>query len=262
MIQSLKRGLQILEYIARDGGQATVKDTARHLGVDASTASRLMSTLESQGFLQQDPKTQVYVLGTRILELNNALLRTYRLGAHSHEVVQALARDTGEGSHLAVLLHGEAVFVDRAAGRGVITVNTEIGARDPTYCTAIGRALLSGLTDEQVRTELKEIPFKRFTAKTVTDMDDLLAKLAVVRAKGYAFDDEEANLGVQCVAAPIFDHSGRTIAAVGISGSKANIARATIPKLAKRVLSASKSLSVQLGHTRGASDNGRAAVTG
>lgn len=250
MSQSLKRGLQILEYIAGDGGQATVKDTARHLGVDASTASRLMSTLEGQGFLQQDPKTQAYWLGARILEINNALLRTYRLGAHSHEVVQSLAHETGEGSHLAVLVRGEAVFVDRAVGRGVITVNTEIGARDPTYCTAIGRALLSGLTDGDVRRELKDIPFKRFTTKTTTTMDELLAKLAVVRSKGYAFDDEEANPGVQCIAAPVFDHSGHMIAAVGISGPKANIAKATVAKLAKRVLSASKSLSAQLGHTR------------
>ena len=252
MIQSLRRGLEILEFIAGDGGQATVKDTARHLGVDASTASRLMSTLEGQGFLQQDPKTQAYWLGTRILELNNALLRTYRLGAHSHEVVQSLARETGEASHLAVLVRGEAVFVDRAVGRGVITVNTEIGARDPTYCTAIGRALLSGLSNDEVRIELKDVGFKRFTPKTTTTMRELLEKLEIVRIKGYAFDDEEANPGVQCLAAPVFDHSGRMIAAVGISGPKANIAKATVPRLAKRVLDASGVLSAQLGHVRDA----------
>jgi DNA-binding IclR family transcriptional regulator len=259
MIQSLRRGLEILEYIARDGGQATVKDTARHLGVDASTASRLMATLERQGFLQQDPKTLAYWLGTRILELNNALLRTYRLGAYSHEVVQSLARETGEASHLAVLVNGEAVFVDRAVGRGVITVNTEIGARDPTYCTAIGRALLSGLSDDEVRMELKDTAFKRLTPKTTTTMDELLEKLEVVRAKGYAFDDEEANPGVQCLAAPVFDHSGRMIAAVGLSGPTASIEKATVSKLSKRVLSASRVLSAQLGHVRN-SDGARAAA--
>jgi DNA-binding IclR family transcriptional regulator len=129
-------------------------------------------------------------------------------------------------------------------------VNTEIGARDPTYCTAIGRALLSGLSDDEVRLELKDITFKRFTPKTTTSMDELLEKVAVVRAKGYAFDDEEANPGVQCLAAPVFDHSGRMVAAVGISGPKASIAKATVPRLAKRVLSASRVLSRQLGHMR------------
>jgi IclR family acetate operon transcriptional repressor len=250
MIQSLRRGLQILEYLAGDGGQATVKDTARFLGVDPSTASRLMATLETQGFLQQDPKTQAYQLGTRILELNNALLRTYGLGAHSHDIVQALARDTEEGSHLAVLVAGEAVFVDRGIGKGLITVNTEIGARDPIYCTAIGRALLFGMTDEEVREELKEIRFKRFTTKTVSSMRELLAKLATVRAMGFAFDDEEFHEGVQCVAAPVFDHGGRTVAAIGMSGPKASVEKATIPKLARRVVAASNALSAQLGHSR------------
>jgi IclR family transcriptional regulator, KDG regulon repressor len=256
MIQSLRRGLQILERAAQDGGLATVKDTARYLGVDPSSASRLMATLEGQGFLIQDPKTLTYRLGPRILELNNALLGSYNLGAHSHEVVQTLARDTGEGSHLAVLVAGEAVFVDRGIGYGALTVKTEIGARDPGYCTAIGRALLSGLTDDEVRQELKHVRFKLFTSKTTTTMDQLLVKLSSVRSLGYAFDDEEYHKGVQCIAAPVFDHTGRTIAAIGISGPTASIQKATVLALAKRVRAASGSLSAQLGHRPKATSNG------
>jgi IclR family KDG regulon transcriptional repressor len=248
MIQSLRRGLEILEYLARNGGEATVKETARHLSVDPSTASRLMATLQSQGFLQQNSKTLSYRLGTRILELNNALLQSYSLGAHSHEVVQALARDTGEGAHLAVLMSGEAVFVDRVPGRSIITVNTEIGARDPTYCTAIGRALLSGLTDVEVRHELKEVELARMTPRTISTMEELLAKLIIVRRNGYAFDDEEAHVGVQCLASPVFDHRSRVVAAVGISGPKANIQAATEDSLASRIMEASSDLSALLGY--------------
>ena len=257
MSQSLGRGLAILRYVANNGAYVTVKEVAQEIGVDPSTSSRLMSTLEKQGLLQQDPRTHTFRLGTGVLELANALVASYNLGEYSHDVVRWLAGETGEGAHLAVLVQGEAIFLDRTAGRGPITVHTEIGARDPVYCSAIGRALLSGLTDAEVKRELADVPLKRLTRKTATSLSAVLAKVDLTRKKGYAFDDEERHAGVQCIAAPVRDHSGHVVAAIGISGPTPNIQRATEAALASVVLTAASRLTAQLGGPT--SSNGRPA---
>jgi IclR family acetate operon transcriptional repressor len=244
-----------LKYVANSGAYVTVKEVAQEIGVDPSTSSRLMSTLEKQGLLQQDPRTHAFRLGIGVLELANSLVGSYNLGEYSHDVVRWLASETGEGAHLAVLVQGEAIFLDRAAGRGPITVHTEIGARDPVYCTAIGRALLSGLSDKQIDKELADIPLKRMTRKTVTSLAAIVARVEVTRAKGYAFDDEERHPGVQCIAAPVRDHSGHVVAAIGISGPTPSIQRATESALATVVLKAAGRLTAQLGGAM--SSNGR-----
>jgi DNA-binding IclR family transcriptional regulator len=246
MIRSLLRGLEILEFVA-EHGEASVTEVARFLTVDPSTSSRLMATLESRGYLAQDARSQSFRLGPKLLYLSQVLLNDLNLASFSPEILRALARDTGESAHLAVLVGVDAVFVDRATGSSVITVNTEVGAHDPTYCTAIGRALLSGLSDAEVTERLVEVRFTRYTPRTITTVDQLLAALVVVRRQGYAFDDEEAHAGVQCVAAPVLNHRAQVIAAVGISGLTARIQQATEPSLAARVQQASQELSRRLG---------------
>jgi DNA-binding IclR family transcriptional regulator len=246
VIQSLRRGLEVLEFMAARDGEATVTEVARVLSVDRSTSSRLLATLEARGFVEQDPDTQRYRLGTKLTLLSNVVLRSRNLGAVGHEVVRSLAESSGEGAHLAILTGADAVFIDHVDGRERLTINTSIGEHDPTYCTAIGRALLSGLSEDAIRELLADVVMKRFTRKTVTSIDRVVESARLVRQQGYAFDDEERHVGVQCVAAPVFDHTGRVVAAVGISGPTGRIASAT-ERTIREVLSASRSLSTRLG---------------
>lgn len=249
MSQSLSRGLQILDFLAASGGEATVSESARHLDVDRSTSSRLLATLEERGFVVQDPDTKRYRLGTKLLRLGNVLLDDLNLGPLGHDIVRALARDTGESAHMALRVKTEAVFVDRSQGTAVITINTgEVGSHDPLYCTAIGRALLCGMTDGQVTELLGSVPFRRLTPTTISTMVELLERLHAVRDRGYAFDDEETNVGVQCVAAPVRDHAGRVVAAVGISGPGARVSRIGEATLARAVVAAARELSLRLGY--------------
>lgn len=230
---------------ARDG-EATVTEVARVLSVDRSTSSRLLATLEARGFVEQDPDTQRYRLGAKLTLLSNVALRSRKLGALGHEAVRSLADSSGEGAHLAILTGADAVFIDHVDGRERLTISTSIGEHDPTYCTAIGRALLSGLSEDAIRKLLADVEMRRFTLKTVTTIDRVIESVRLVREQGYAFDDEERHAGVQCAAAPVFDHSGGVVAAIGISGPTARIASAT-DRIIREVLSASRALSTRLG---------------
>ncbi len=248
MIQSLDRGLEILDFMATGHGEVSVSEVAQHLGVDRSTASRLMATLEGRGYVDQHPLTHRFQLGTRLIQLSNVLLESLSIGTIGHEEVRALMEQTGEGSQLAILARSNAVFIDHVDGRERLTIATNIGDHDPLHCTAIGRALLSGLHDEEIRDLLGPGPLERYTSRTTVSPSDVVEKVRVARRKGYAFDDEERYVGVQCVAAPVFDHTGRVVAAIGISGPTPRMIRATEKALSEAVRAAGRQLSSRLGY--------------
>lgn len=256
MGQSLRRGLEILEYTATRGGSASVTETATFLGVDPSTSSRLMTTLKAMGFLIQDPDTRRYQLGTKLLQLSNTVLHNLSVVGLAHDLLRGLAQVTGESAHLAILVNDVAVFLDRYASSAAIVVNTEIGSTDPAYCSAIGRALLTGLRDEDIRQRLSNSFLARRTARTLTSLDDIIERVRTARTAGYAFDDEEANDGVQCIAAPVYDHLDRVVAAIGISTPTLRIKRLSQLEMASAVLQTSKRLSARLAHPHNEHDTG------
>jgi DNA-binding IclR family transcriptional regulator len=257
MIQSLGRGLEILDLMASRGGEISVSEAASILGVDRSTASRLMATLESRGYVDQHIVTHRFRLGTKLIHLSKVLLESLSLGTIGHEEVRALAEQTGEGAQLAILGKTNAVFIDHVDGRERrLTIATNVGDHDPLHCTAIGRALLSGLSDEEARDLLAQTPLERYTPRTAVSISEVLDRVRVVRRQGYAFDDEERYVGVQCVAAPVYDHTGRVVAAIGISGPTVRMIHATEKALAEAVGAASHQLSSRLGYLESASSPG------
>jgi DNA-binding IclR family transcriptional regulator len=248
MIQSLSRGLEILDLMATRGGEVSVTEAARFLGVDGSTSSRLMATLEARGYVDQSRDTHRFRLGTKLIQLSNTVLQSLNLGSIGHEEVRALAEETGEGAQMAILRRTFAVFVDHVDGRERLTINTNVGDYDPLHCTAIGRALLSGMSDKEVSDLLATTELERYTPRTTVSIGEVLDRVRIVRRQGYAFDDEERYAGVQCVAAPIFDHSGRVVAAIGISGPTPRMIRATEKALSEAVRAASRQISSRLGY--------------
>ena len=248
MIQSLDRGLVILDLMSDRGGEISVTEAARLLQVDRSTASRLLATLEARGYVDQNVETHRFRLGTRLIHLSNVLLESLSLGTIGHEEVKALVDQTGEGAQLAILGRIDAVFIDHVDGPERLTIATNVGDHDPLHCTAIGRTLLSGLTDEEVRDLLARTRLERYTTRTIVALNEVVDRVKVVRRQGYAFDDEERYAGVQCVAAPVRDHTGRVVAAIGISGPTPRMIRATERILSDAVRSAGRELSSRMGY--------------
>jgi IclR family transcriptional regulator, KDG regulon repressor len=248
-INSVDRGLRILLILGQNAAPLGLNEVSRRLEIDKSTTHRIMSTLCGQGFVEQDPETRKYLLGLRVIEVAALKLRTISLLKVARFPIQNLVSQSRETVHLAVQADGEVMYLDSEQYAGVITVNTTVGGRAPMHSSAVGKALLSGMTPEEVDRVLAIKGLQRYTEKTIVDPRELHQHLQQCRERGYGLDDEETDLGVRCLAAPVFDHRGGAVAAVGISGPTQRMSFERIPILAHLVKECASEISRQLGFT-------------
>lgn len=240
-IQSLARGLVILDLLAQaENGMGTV-EFAQHLGIDKSSASRLLHTLASHGYVEQDPDTRRYKLGPHVITLSRSVLNRMPLRDEARPYLLHLTQLTGECSHLAILSQGRALYVDQVESPSILRVETEVGTLSPLHCTALGKVLLAH-TPAALPTELPT-----HTPRTITAEDTLHMHLKEVRRQGYATDDEEHVLGVRCVAAPVYSYAGRVVGAIGISGPSGRVTLENLPALTQQVIETANELSRRLG---------------
>jgi DNA-binding IclR family transcriptional regulator len=217
-INSVLRALTMLEILAQNGSPMGVTEIAHMLRLDPSTAYRVLATLVAAGWAIQEPETRRYYLTMkmghlgRLVDYNDALCRI------ATPTLQRLAAEYGETAHLAVLDGADVVFVAHRVPHTYLTVNVDLLSRGPSYCTAVGKAMLSRMSDAEIEARLDQVEMKPLAPRTIVSMDGLLKDLARARADGYAVDDEEYCLGVRCVAAPVLDGSGRPMAAIGLTG--------------------------------------------
>lgn len=221
--KSLARGLLALETVAARPDGVTQAELGRSLGVDRSTALRLLQTLEQAGYVARGP-TGRYRLTLKLARLGQAAYQGLDLRLRAAETVRRLTAETGLSSHLAVLLDREVVYVDGVDGPGRVSVRTEPGAVAPVHCTATGKALAAYLPPD-VREEVirRQGGLPAFTPRTITDPRELAEEYRRVRLAGYATDDEEFEPGVRCVAAPVFDHRRLVVAVLGVSGTTSRL---------------------------------------
>lgn len=237
---ALASGLDILELLAKETDGLGATAVARALGLDKGNAHRLLRMLEERGYVEQDPATKAFRASAQLVSLVGSLLRGMDLVSVARPVMRQLSDETGEAVHLARRTRTGGVYVaqERQKG-GIVTVETEIGAQPVIHATATGKALYCLATDAEVRRVVRE-PLQAFTARTVTSVEELLDDLRGVRERGYAVDDEELNLEVRCVAAPIFDIYGMPVASIGLSGPAARIALSRVGDLGIQVRAAAE----------------------
>jgi DNA-binding IclR family transcriptional regulator len=248
IINSVDRAIRILFLLGENHEPMRLSELSRRLNIDKSTAYRIMATLLSQGFVEQDAETRRYFLGLRLLELSAEKLRSLRVLPAAKPVMRDLMIRTNETVHLGVLVDGEVLFLDSEQGPGVLSVNTIIGSKAFPHSSAVGKALLANLSTREIDAILALKGMPRFTGRTLLTPEELHKELASVRELGYAIDDEETFVGVRCVAVPIFNDSGDVVAAMGISGPAQRITPELIRVLASLVKDAGTEISRQLGY--------------
>ena len=217
-IQSLDRGLFILETVAKSTDPVPLGQLTDLLGIDRSSVFRLANTLRRRGFLANPSGRKDYILGPSIWRLSRSHDWSDMLITFSHEHLKRLAVKTGETTHLAVREGKQAFFIDHySATRQFIVVSGQVGEFVPLYCTAHGKALLADYGSEEIRATLGPGPYEGFTESTITTLKQLTRECARIKAMGYALDEEEYVEGARCLAAPVRDRDGTVVAAVGIS---------------------------------------------
>lgn len=250
MINSLSRGVEILQMLAEAGGPLGVGDVAERLRVDPSTAYRLLVTLEAGGLVLKTAGKK-YGVGYGVIEIAYALLRKMSVVTAADPYLRSIASSTGESTHVAVLDATRAVFVARQSGAGILRVETTVGSSEPAYCTAVGKALLADHTLADLHQLYGGGRLQRHTPQTITTVAELARELERVRRNGYAYDEEELHPGVRCVAGPVRDHRGRIVAAFGVSMPATRLTRQHLPALVQQVVSAADAISSELGFVAG-----------
>lgn len=247
LLTSVRNALKVLQSFTMEAPEQRISDLAISLGLAKSTVSRLMSTLASEGFVIKDPETQKYRLGLSILTLSGVITSNFEITREAAPVVTKLVNELGESAHLAILEGLDTIYIHKVECNHPVKVLTHLGKRNPAYCTSSGKVLLAHSTDEVI-SQVIENGLHPYTRKTITDPIKLRNALKTIKEQGYALSKDELLDGVTTIAAPLFDYTGKVVAAITVTGPDQRITNHKIPMYVKKIVDASKEASERLGY--------------
>jgi DNA-binding IclR family transcriptional regulator len=246
-IQSLGRGLSILEAVAESPEPVPLKQLTDLLGIDRSSVFRLANTLRRRNFLANPKGRKDYVLGPSAWRLSRKYSQSTFIPL-CHEHLRQLGIRTGETAHLAVREGGQALFIDHHASPDqIVAVSGQTGEFVPLHCTAHGKALIADLDLDGLRMLFGTTPLPPRTRRSILTIEKLAKACATIRAEGYAADDGEFLEEIRCVAAPIRDQDGAIVASIGISAPTTRFPKSSYPPAARHVIETAKKISSLLG---------------
>jgi IclR family KDG regulon transcriptional repressor len=246
-LSSVGNAARLLKVFLSREKELGVSELARRLGLGKSTVHRLLTTLVSEGLVEQNAETGAYRLGLVMFELGQAVRVHMDLHAAVGPVLASLREETHESCQVGVLDGHEVVYVDRLESSHTLRLMNETGRRVPVHCTSSGKVLLAHLSPEALDLVLAAAPLTQLTPRTIVDPVQLRADLEKVRVRGWSEAVEEREIGVASIAAPIRDTSGLVIAAVSIGGPAARMGAQQRRRLADTVVEAGEAASRRLG---------------
>ena len=253
-VPAQQRGLAILELVANSKSGLTFSQLARHFEFPKSSVHCVVVTLEREGYLQRDEATGRYMSGLRLLRIANVALEGIVLREKAAPLLRALVASTGMTVHMAILDRDEVVVVAKVDRPGVHRVATWIGKRVDPHCTSLGKCLIAHLPEEALDRLVAQRGLLRHNENTIVSLARLKEEFARIRALGYAMDDEEEEIGVRCIGAPIRNWNSLVVAAVSVAGTTARINEDTCDQLASQVRQTALAISRQLGSLGNHSD--------
>lgn len=243
-IQSVRRALGILDAIAFAGGEATLTEVAHRVHLKISTCHNLLSTLVQSGYVAKRRGTRTYVLGSRVLYLSTVCLKEVNLPQRAQRVVDTLNMQTQEAVQVAVLQGDDLVTIMRKETLHAIRIDAgALGKSNAAHATASGKAILAWIPEPELARIIEAKGLTAFTPKTITDFARLVEELRLVRRLGYALDQEEFQLGVSCVGAPIRSPSGTVIGSISVSCPLFRVDQPSLDKIRTLVINAAQTLS-------------------
>jgi DNA-binding IclR family transcriptional regulator len=246
-IQSLGRGLTILEAVADASEPVALKQLTMLLGIDRSSVFRLANTLRQRRFLANPDGRKEYILGPSIWRLSRKYGRNVLI-SFCREHLRAVGDATGETAHLAVRDGSMALFIDCHVATGqVLTVSGQTGEHVPLYATAHGRALLADYDSADIEALFSGTELHAYTRRTPATLPELARVCSRIGSRGYATDDGEYVEGLRCVAAPIRDQDGIVIASIGISAPQSRFPKTLYAVCGKQVADVARTISTALG---------------
>jgi DNA-binding IclR family transcriptional regulator len=248
-IRVLVKAAAVIDLLADREHPMSLTAMSNELNIAKSTLHGILATLSGIGYVAKDPETGDYRLGLHLFEIGNAISRKLDERRIAAPYMEALAKKTGETAHLAVLEDGEVLYLDKQESNSSIRIITESGLKLPVHCSGLGKALLSGMADDEIKTLLDKKGMEKYTETTITNAEDLLKEIADVRRKGYASDKQEFMIGLRCVAAPIYNINGKVTCAISISGPISRMTGDLLEAKRAHLMKAARTVSKKLGYT-------------
>ena len=245
-VPAIHRTLDIIETLIEQRA-LTVSDISRQFKIPKSSTYAILQTLKSRGYVEKDAEDR-YFLSFRLFSLGATLVDNLDVRTEIHPLLEELTKKAGITAHVAILDAGYAVYIDKVEVMDALRLTTWVGMRMPLHSTAMGKALLAFLPEKEIDRILAEHPLKRFTPRTITDPALLKEQLAKVRSQGFASANEENELDVRSVAAPIFNGAQEVVAAVNLGASTLQIHGKDIPMLSAMVSAYAMKMSARLGY--------------
>lgn len=213
------KALGVLDRVADFGRPVRFSELLETSPFPKATLYRLLQTLTKQGMLAFDPERGTYAPGLRLVRMAHAAWTQSSLAPIARSHLDRLSAEVGETVHLAQLDGGHVLYVDKRNAERTVPMYSEAGKIGPAFCTGVGKAMLAFLPDGEREAALRQQSWHRFTPTTVTDVDEMRAELGTIRAEGHAFDREEHEPGIFCIAVPILSEGGRVLGAVSVTST-------------------------------------------
>jgi IclR family KDG regulon transcriptional repressor len=246
-IHVIDRAAQILDCFGFDHQELSVSEIGAKTGLHRSTAHRILMALEYNDLIKQNPSTGKYHLGIKLFKLGHQAVSQLNLREICRPFLSRLMNDTKETIHLAVLDDDQVLYLDKVEGPHALRMPSRVGRHIPTYCTSLGKAMLSCLDDQEVKSILRRQTLKPHTENTVKNINQLLADLGSVRKRGYAVDNEEIEIGLRCVGAPLRDYTGGMVGAISVAAPSARLSEKNTPVIGRMVIAIAAGISEKLG---------------
>jgi IclR family KDG regulon transcriptional repressor len=250
-VQAVSNALKIMEILS-ETSESGVSDLARALECQKSTTFRLLNTLKNEGYIVQDEKTEKYSLSLKIFRIGSSAINNLDLNKAALPIITQLSRETAETIHLCSVDNNQIVYLQKIESTYAlkVTMLSRIGATSPFYCTGVGKVLLAYQQKDIIKEYLEHTEFQPFTEHTITNPGDLDTELERIRRAGMAYDNEEHELGVRCIAAPIFNQAGMVIAALSVSGPTVRLVDSKLAALETLVIHAAHEISTLMGYAK------------
>lgn len=249
--QSSEKLLTVIEALSKQEEPVKLQDLAKQLSMNVSTVLRFLTALQNKGYAAQDTDTGRYYLTYKLCGIANRIVSHIDIRNLASPYLRSISQIFGESANLSIEQNNMVVYIEVLNGPNqMLTTLQRIGNIAPMHCTGVGKLFLLNYSEPQIDRLIAEKGLQKFTDNTLTTKEALCAALETVRKNGYAFDDEECEIGARCVAAPIRDYTAKVVAALSVSGPSTRMTDALIFGKLPFLLDAAAEISARLGYQK------------
>lgn len=248
VVQSVDRALTILELLSEYNEGMGITEISGKIELHKSTVHRLLATLIYKGFVEQDPENNKYKVSLKLFVIGTKRVEGTDIMNVSKPFTTTLMDSLNEVVHLVIRDKNDIVYIDKVEANNTIRMASTIGKRSPLYCTSVGKAILAFMSEDEVNEIWASSNIKSLTDNTIVDYDKFKDELKKIKENGYSVDDEENELGVRCVGAPVFNRSGEIEGAISISGPTTRVTKDKVVEISKEVKKCAYLISKELGY--------------